>query len=93
MSKQLCSWTGEPCDCIEFPYKNGGMIPLACESRIKWGLIPVRAVGDPLKKLWVEFRSAVDNGNYDPENPEHVEHWERCLRAAKNKSAQQRATA
>jgi hypothetical protein len=67
------------------------MLPTSCESRIKWGLIPVRAVGEPIKKLWVEFRSAVDNGNYDPDDNECVKHWEQALQAAKRKSAAKHA--
>lgn len=66
------------------------MLPPSCESRIKWGLIPVRAVGEPIKKVWTEFRAAVDNGNYDPDNPDHVKHWEQALQAGKAKSARMR---
>jgi hypothetical protein len=74
-----CSWTGYPCDCTSFPYKEDGLIPAKCEQRITLDMIPLRSVNPKLKALHKQYLRELELNTYDHEDPK----WGLLLRDAK----------
>jgi hypothetical protein len=79
MKTTNCSWTGYPCDCVAFPYKKDGLIPVKCEQRITLDMITLRSVNPKLKDLHKQYLKELDANTFDHDDSK----WGVLLQAAK----------